>query len=141
MFDNPRDDLHWLQEELLAEEQAEGYDEDYGDEEEDDPQYCPEDDPELAWLQQVHSLLGPEDPQPQHPTRAARQTKASKAARQAPPAHFQSYDPGQEWDESAAVFDDEPPPKGIGGLLVLAILELLGILAVVGWWLKWLEVW
>ncbi len=31
MFDNPRDDLHWLQEELLAEEQAEGYDEDYDD--------------------------------------------------------------------------------------------------------------
>lgn len=128
MFDDPREDLHWLQEELLAEEQEAGFDQDMP----------PQEDPELVWLHQVRSLLGPEDPPPQAPPR--RPTRASRAARQAPPAHFQTYEPGQEWDEGAAVFDDDPPPKGIGGLVVLAVLELLGILAVAGWWLKWLRV-
>lgn len=133
MFDDPREDLHWLQEELLAQEEAEGFAQDEEDE-------LPEDDPELVWLRQVHSLLGPEE-QPEPSRRSTRATRASRAARQAPPANFQTYEPGQSWDESAALFDDGPPPKGIGGLVVLAILEVLGILAVVGWWLKWLEVW
>lgn len=40
-------------------------------------------------------------------------------------------------DDSALVPDNDPKPKGIGGLVVLAFLELAGIVAVTLWWVKW----
>lgn len=40
--------------------------------------------------------------------------------------------------EANAVYDEGPQPKGAGSLVFLAILELLGIAAVIGWWIKWL---
>lgn len=41
-------------------------------------------------------------------------------------------------DSDALVPDNDPKPKGIGGLVVLAFLELAGIVAVTLWWVKWL---
>lgn len=41
-------------------------------------------------------------------------------------------------DESAAVFDEGTRPKGVGGLWILFLLELIGILAVIWWWVRWL---
>lgn len=40
--------------------------------------------------------------------------------------------------EANAVYDEGPHPKGAGSLVFLAILELLGIAAIIGWWIKWL---
>lgn len=40
--------------------------------------------------------------------------------------------------EANAVYDEGPRPKGAAGLVFLAILELLGIAAIIGWWIKWL---
>ena len=132
MFDNPRRELEWLEEELLAAEEEEVP-------EEDDEEYYDEDflsdgshqDLEDDWLEDVEALLGPEEPDA--PSRPVRRRK--NPAVDFPRAVYDD----EELDESAAVFDDDPPPKGIGGLVFLAILEVLGILAVVGWWLKWLN--
>lgn len=44
----------------------------------------------------------------------------------------------ETFDEDAAVPDYDPKPKGIGGLLVLALLELAGIVTVAVLWAKWL---
>ncbi len=40
-------------------------------------------------------------------------------------------------DDDVLVPDNDPKPKGIGGLVVLAFLELAGIVAVTAWWVKW----
>lgn len=129
MFDDPREDLSWLQQELLEAEQAEAPFQPASD-------LWDPDDPEQQWLDEVEALLGQEEPAPAKEVR--RPVKSKKSPR---PTAAQRAARSQEepWDESAAVFDDKAPPKGIGGLVVLAILEVLGILAVVGWWLKWLS--
>ena len=129
MFDNPRRELEWLEEELLAAEEEEVP-------EEDDEEYYDEDflsdgshqDPEDDWLEDVEALLEPDEPE-------RRPRRRKNPAVDFPRAVYDD----EELDESAAVFDNDPPPKGIGGLVFLAILEVLGILAVVGWWLKWLS--
>ena len=55
---------------------------------------------------------------------------------------------GGRRDFHRAVYEDEdddedrymilPKKKGIKGLVFLAVLELIGILAIIGWWLQWL---
>ena len=55
---------------------------------------------------------------------------------------------GKRQDFHRAVYEDEdddedrymllPKKKGIKGLVFLAVLELIAILAVLGWWLQWL---
>lgn len=52
-------------------------------------------------------------------------------------------------DSARAIYEDEDydepdyaPPvkkKGIGGLVILALLEIAGILAIIGWWKQWLN--
>ena len=54
----------------------------------------------------------------------------------------------KQQDFHRAVYEDEdddedrymllPKRKGIKGLVFLAVLELIAILAVLGWWLQWL---
>ena len=51
-------------------------------------------------------------------------------------AHCRTFYDDEVFDESAAVEDTEPRRKGIGGLLVLALLELAGIVAIAAWWAK-----
>ena len=123
MFDDPGQNLKWLEEELLAAEEAEAPEEDPEEYGEDFYEDTP--DPDEDWLEEVDALLAPEKPARRRRHPAVDYTRTV-------------YD-DEELDEDAAVFDDDPPPKGIGGLLILAILEVLGILAVVGWWLKWLS--
>ena len=65
-----------------------------------------------------------------HPRRKKRHT----AAEDLPRTVFDD----EELYDSTAVLDTEPKPKGIGGLVILAILEIAGIAAVALWWAKWL---
>ena len=57
-----------------------------------------------------------------------RLTRAEKQERQ----RLQKLDPIEE--RSMPVYKK----KGIKGLVVLACLEIIGILAIIGWWLQWL---
>lgn len=118
IFDDPRRELRRLEEELLAEEREEEYEEfgDYGFEEYDE-------DAEL--LAQAKALIGDEAP----PVR-----------RRNPAVDFnRTVYADEEFDEDDAVLvKKRKKEKGIGGLLFLAILELMGILGIVGWWILWL---
>ena len=51
-------------------------------------------------------------------------------------AHSRTFYDDEVFDENAAVEDTEPRRKGIGGLLLLALLELIGIVAIAAWWAK-----
>ena len=51
-------------------------------------------------------------------------------------AHSRTFYDDEVFDENAAVEDTEPRRKGIGGLLLLALLELAGIVAIAAWWAK-----
>ncbi len=42
-------------------------------------------------------------------------------------------------DDDALVPDNDPKPKGIGALVVLALLELAGIVAIPAWWGTWVR--
>lgn len=108
MFDNPKDDLQRL-EQALREEEAQ--------------ELAP--DAEDLDLDAILEEFGSEE-QP-------------KRKRKNPAANFHRtvYD-DEVFDEDAAVPDYDPKPKGIGGLLVLAILELAGIVTVALLWAKWL---
>lgn len=96
MFDNPREKLDWMEDELLDEELEEIL---YGEDEEEEME---------------------------RPRRRSRR-----------PADF-----------GRAVYEDEdddedrymllPKRKGIKGLVFLAVLETIAILAILGWWLQWL---
>ncbi len=123
MFDDPKKELQRMEEELFAaeyEEEAESGGE-------------PERDGE-DWLQQVKDLLGEEEP----PIR-------NHANGYGP--HSRNHDPDlgraaiadEELDERRAVFAEEPKKKGAGGLVLLALLEVLGILAILWWWKQWLS--
>ena len=50
--------------------------------------------------------------------------------------HSRTFYDDEVFDENAAVEDTEPRRKGIGGLLLLALLELAGIVAIAAWWAK-----
>lgn len=132
MFDDPKRELERLEEALLEEEEAEAVPEktgEYLDETViDDALYGSD----QKWLDELNQLL--EEPEP------AVRNHANNYGRKNPAVDFSKavYEDEGELDESQAVFDDTPKPKGIGCLLVLAIAEMLGILAIVGWWLNWL---
>ena len=109
-YDDAGRNLHWLEEELLADEEEaceEEFDEEYedGDEEEED------------WE---------EYREPVRPRRRRRPVPVS-------PGIYED----EAFDEDAAVL--APPEKrGVFKLLVLAVLEILAILAIVRWWIRWL---
>lgn len=126
MFDDPRRNLHWMNDELLREE-----DESLRA---DAPEY---DDPECEWeedsedeleaeLDEIYDLLDSE------------------------PVSFQSCLPvNRVLRFSTAVYEEDadfadgsryipaPRKKGIKGLVFLAFLEICAILVLLGWWFGW----
>lgn len=139
MRDDPGKNLKWLEQELLAAEQR--------------PQVAPKpgeiiyENPDDL-LQRVDDLLADE---PEIPVFAQKQkhTKASRAA-------SSNAQPTPKFDESAAIpvktrkqlkaearkqkaaRKKAGVNRNIKDLTLLAALELLGILAIIGWWLQWL---
>jgi hypothetical protein len=89
----------------------------------------------LYWLQEElteeeRELLFDEDEEPEfiEPPRRRKLSYAEKSERQ----KLQELDPIEA--RSIPVVKK----KGIKGLVFLAILEIIGILLVMGWWLQWL---
>ena len=139
MRDDPSKTLKWLEQELLSAEER--------------PQVAPKpgeilyEEPDDL-LQRVDALLA-EDPEIPVFVSKQKNTKASRAA-----ASRVRTVPG--FDESAAIpvktkkqLKEEARRakaarkkagvnRNIKGLILLAALELLGILAIIGWWLQWL---
>ena len=118
MFDDPKKDLKWLENQLLAEDAVPDADAGDGISEEED------------WLED--------------------ELKEARALMDNDYSHRESvlYDQEEEeGDDGLAVYSDLPPApegkktkkeKGIGGLVFLACLETLGIIAVLLWWVLWL---
>ncbi len=139
MRDDPGKNLKWLEQELQAAEQH--------------PQVAPKPG-EILYekpddlLQRVDALLADE---PEIPVFAKKQkhTKASRAV-------ASRVQPAPKFDESAAIpvktrkqlrtearqqkaaRKKAGVNRNIKDLTLLAALELLGILAIIGWWLQWL---
>ena len=80
----------------------------------------------LNWLQE--ELLEGEEPEFLPPPRRQKLSQAEKSERR----RLEQLDPVEK--RSAPVVKK----KGIKGLVLLAVLEILGILLVIGWWLTWL---
>lgn len=158
MFDDPSRELRRLEEELLAEEEEE---EEFAQSEEDAygeyDEFFDEEDlnnalygSDQGWVDNLDELLSEEPEVRNHANgygtrmeaprkKASRATKKkekkAKKAKKAPVYEEEEY---EQLDEDAAVFDEDYEEKGIGGLVFLAILEIIGILAVVLWWIQWL---
>ena len=140
MRDDPGKNLKWLEQELLSEDTIHR---DFS--RLPDPEY--QKDEEL--LELVDMLIGEEEPEPQPPVRNfanhyGRKAKAEQVQ--------QTYMP--KLDKSAAVLTKTRGQlrrearkqkiadkksgvnRNITGLVFLAVLECLGILAILGWWLQ-----
>ena len=129
MRDDPRNNLKWLEQELLAAERPAA------------PKDITDDTAEL--LAQVDDLLDDlsEPEPPVFVQKGKRQTMGEKAERQ----HISS-----QFDEDAAVLTmtrgqlrkekrkqkRESVNRNIKGLVVLAVLEIIGILCILGWWFQ-----
>ena len=129
MRDDPRQNLKWLEQELLAPERPAN------------PEGISEDTADL--LAQVDQLLAeePEVPVFLQKNKKKRLSRGERAERNHIPTKF---------DESAAVLTKtkrqlrkearkrkkENINRNIKGLVFLAVLELVGILAILGWWLQ-----
>ena len=129
MRDDPRKHLQWLEQELLASERPAA------------PDGISDDTAEL--LARADRLM--EDPDPPAFVGKRRQTKGERAER----AHI-----SRQFDESAAVLTKTKRQlrrdakrrklaekksninRNIRGLVILAGLEILGILCILGWWLQ-----
>ena len=129
MRDDPRNNLKWLEQELLAAERPAA------------PKEITDDTAEL--LAQVDDLLDDlsEPELPVFVQKGKRQTMGEKAERQ----HI-----SRQFDEDAAVLTKtrgqlrkekrkqkrESVNRNIKGLVVLAVLEIIGILCILGWWFQ-----
>ena len=129
MRDDPRNNLKWLEQELLAAERPAALKD------------ITDDTAEL--LAQVDDLLDDlsEPEPPVFVQKGKRQTMGEKAERQ----HI-----SRQFDEDAAVLTKtrgqlrkekrkqkrESVNRNIKGLVVLAVLEIIGILCILGWWLQ-----
>lgn len=124
MFDDPKKELRRMEQELLAAEYEEEPEPDFGDEFELE---------EGDWLQEAKALIGDEEEIPirNHANGYGTRNYAVDFDRTV-------YD-DEEMDEDKALFAEETKSKGIGGLVVLALLEVLGIVAIVLWWVQWLS--
>ena len=130
MFDDPRKELRRLEEQLLAEEDPE-------------PQ-PPEED---FWLddelEEARRLLGDETPddeeeEDEDPEPMVYRNFANGYGRRqsAPVRNRDRFD--RDLEEYSDQVHDEPREKGVRGLVILACLELLGIAAVIVYWLLFL---
>ena len=129
MRDDPRNNLKWLEQELLAAERPAA------------PKEITDDTAEL--LAQVDDLLDDlsEPEPPVFVQKGKRQTMGEKAERQ----HI-----SRQFDEDAAVLTKtrgqlrkekrkqkrESVNRNIKGLVVLAVLEIIGIACILGWWFQ-----
>ena len=141
MRDDPRRNLKWMEQELLAEDRihrdfSKLPDQDYHE--------------DADLLELVDQLIGEEEEEETPPVRNfannyGRQPKSVRAERAYQAAHF---------DESSAVLTKTKQQlrrearqqktadkkanvnRNIKGLVFLAILEMAGILAILGWWLQ-----
>ena len=127
MRDNPRKNLKWMQQQLMEVEAPSSFVSDNDD-----------------LIRRVDDLL--EEPTEEAPL--GNFSRKSKAAR-AEQAHIR-----QQFDESAAVLTKTKKQlrreakqqkaaekkanvnRSIGGLVFLAVVECIGILAILGWWLQ-----
>ena len=123
MFDDPKKNLRRMEEALWEAE----YESSQPGESDDDPDWTEDD-----WLEEAKELLDHEDiPIRNHANGYGARNYAVDFERTV-------YDDEDEMDDRKAVYDEGPRPKGIGGLVILAALELLGIVAIALWWLQWL---
>ena len=120
MFDDPKKDLKWLEEQLLAVDAPQ--EEDLGLED-----WLDEEDSLEAELREARALMG------DGPGHHCSQTDV-----------FTFLEEDAQEEDAPAVYADAPreerkkKEKGVGGLVFLACLETLGILAVLAWWAIWL---
>lgn len=119
MFDNPRSELDWLEDELLDEELEEIL---YGSGE-DDEEYDEYDDGEYG-----NEEYDEDDAEAEYAQAKPRSRRREKKRRR-------TVYPDEDDEERYMLL---PKRKGIKGLVFLAVLELIGILAIIGWWLQWL---
>ena len=119
MFDDPKNTLRRMEEELRAAEY----------EEEAEPEYEDDD-----WLADAKALIGEDE---EIPIRNHANGYGTRPRNYAMYDNREVYD--EELDDDAVLYAEEPrKKKGIGGLVLLALLEVLGILAVLWWWARWL---
>ncbi|MGN0978050.1 MAG: hypothetical protein ACI4PH_08355 [Faecousia sp.] len=122
MFDDPKNTLRRMEEELRAAEYEE-------EAEEPDGEFDYADD---SWLEDAKALIGEDEEIP------IRNHANGYGTRPRNYAMYEEYDE-EELDEDAVLYAQEPQKKkGIGGLVLLALLEVLGILVVLWWWARWL---
>ena len=137
MYDDPRRNLKWLEQELLEEDRIHR-----------DFSKLPDTSYQRAdeLLEQVDLLLGEEDSEPELPvrnfgSRSGKATKGERAARAQAPAHLEEsacvpVKTRKELRREARLRKKDNVNRNIKGLVFLAILETLGILAILGWWLQ-----
>lgn len=130
MRDDPRNNLKWLEQQLLEEERTQSF-----SAETHDP------------VNRVELL--PEDLRDPEPPVFVRKTAGKTRGQQAEQAHIK-----KQFDESAAVIPKTKKQRkkeakqqkiagkqaavnrNIKGLVILAVLEIIGILCILGWWLQ-----
>ena len=125
MFDDPKKDLKWLEQQLRAVEAPQEEDIDPEDWLDDD--IFSDEDPLEAELREARALLG-DHPAPQRRQADVFAFLEEDIAEEAAPA---APAPSQKQAK-------QKKEKGVGGLVFLACLETLGIIAVLLWWLQWL---
>lgn len=131
MFDDPKKDLKWLEEQLRAVEAPQEEDTDL-DALFDDEDFF-EEDPLEADLREARALLGevPARPQRKNDVFAFLEEETGEEE----PATVYAVAPSRAESRKEKKKKKE---KGVGGLVFLACLETLGIIAVLLWWVLWL---
>lgn len=135
MFDDPQKHLKWMEEALLEEEKEDDTElSDYADYPDEDWEKILEEDwdftqppasnPALNFSRAFYEdeLFTEDVSLPVH--------QKGRAAKM--------IDRDQKKEEHRQKKKDKKKNKGIGGLVILALLELLGIFAIIGWWIQWL---
>lgn len=147
MFDDPRKELKRLQDELLAAEEEDAVEDDLSDIADLLEEYTAEDEDYEACFEENYE---DEYDQPQYrnyangygaKVRNYANGYGQGTARSAP----RSVPEEQPLDEDSVLYRDDylesrkkPKEKGVRGLVILACLETLGILAVLVRWILWL---
>lgn len=137
MRDNPRKNLKWLEQELLAEEDV------FRDfSQSDNNEY----DSDNLWEQMDQLLTEEESPVPDCIHNHNRKTRAERLQQKRVPKFDEAASVSvktrrqlrQDKKHARAEAKKAGINKNIKGLVFLAILECIGILAIIGWWLQWL---